>query len=318
MHVAPKRTPHLQMIDGVPRSPIVKPEVYREALSFKPAADDVILVTYPKSGTHWVSQIALLILNRGQSPRDLADFVRQAPCLEMNGVSVSYTSPRFLRTHLPFGQIRYSNDSKYIYVARNPLDACVSFYHYIKNLPHYRFEDGKFEDFVEAFIKGRVGQADHLEHVLSGYARRHASNVLFLTYEELKADTAGIIVKLAKFFGETYASMFEKDTGLMNEILSKSGLEYMRNTYEMSIDELCVIYNIRPLPQDIADAPSKIKIEPRKLSAMRKGTTADWREHFTPELLQQMRAWIYDKSQCFDLMSLWRNELAASDLDSSI
>ncbi|EEC13662.1 hypothetical protein IscW_ISCW010428, partial [Ixodes scapularis] len=97
MHVAPKRTPHLQMIDGVPRSPIVKSEVYREALSFKPAADDVILVTYPKSGTHWVSQIALLILNRGQSPRDLADFVRQAPCLEINGVSVSYTSPRFLQ-----------------------------------------------------------------------------------------------------------------------------------------------------------------------------------------------------------------------------
>ncbi|KAG0419241.1 hypothetical protein HPB47_004255 [Ixodes persulcatus] len=306
------------MIDGVPRSPIVKPEVYREASSFKSAADDVILVTYPKSGTHWVTQIALLILNRGQSPRDLADFVRQAPCLEMNGVSVSYKSPRFLRTHLPFGQLQYNNDTKYIYVARNPLDTCVSFYHYIRKLPHYRFEGGNFEDFVDAFIKGRVGQVDHLEHVLSGYARRDASNVLFLTYEELKANTAGIIVKLAKFFGEPYASMFEKDNGLLNEILSKSGLEYMKNTYAMSLDELCVIYNIRPLPQDIAEAPSKIEITPRKLSAMRKGTTANWREHFTPELLQQIRAWIFDKTQGSDVMSLWRNELAEFDLDSSV
>lgn len=302
MSATPKRTPHVQIIDGVPRSPLVKPEVYRQAFKFEPTANDVVLVTHPKSGTHWISQIALLVLNRGQCPTDLADLCRQAPFIEMNGVPVALKTPRFLRTHFPFGQLPYNKDAKYIYVARNPYDTCVSFYHHVKNVPHYRFQGGTFEDFVDAFLEARVGQPDQLDHVLSGYALRHEPNVLFLTYEELKSDTAGCVLKLAKFFGEPYVSMFDQDPVLMEKILSKSSAEFMKRTYTASNDEFARIYNLCSLnPEDEAEV---------KFDVVRKGTADDWRAHFSPEQLKRMRAWIGEKTQNSDIMSIWGRELA--------
>ncbi|KAG0430914.1 hypothetical protein HPB47_022274 [Ixodes persulcatus] len=209
------------MIDGVPYTPLVKPEVCREALRFKPTADDVVLVTYPKSGTHWATQVVLLVLNKGQSSRDHADLTRQAPFIEANGVGHSERLPRLLHTHLPFERLQYDEDSKYIYVGHNPYDTCVSFYHHAKGLPHFRFQDGTFEDFVNAFINDRVGHGDQLEHVLSGYAKRNEPNLFFLTYERLKADTGRTVLELAKFLGEPYATMFERENSLMDEILLK-------------------------------------------------------------------------------------------------
>ncbi|KAM7290550.1 sulfotransferase 1E1-like [Ixodes scapularis] len=314
MNEAPKRTPYLQMIDGVPRTPLVKPEMYCEASRFKPTAGDVILITHPKSGTHWVTQIVLLILNKGQSPRDLADLARQAPFIEANGVGHSERPPRLLRTHLPFGRLQYTEEARYIYVARNPYDTCVSFYHHVKGLPQFRFQDGTFEDFVDAFINGRIGHGDQLEHVLSGYAKRHQPNVFFLTYEGLKAHTARTVLELAKFLGEPYATMFERENSLMDEILLKSSVGYMKKMLEVNPEELPVIYNHPPQPPDVEAELLKIRSGPRAACNVRNGTSGDWRSHFTPELLERMEAWIGENTRGSDLMGLWGREFTASKL----
>nr|AAY66863.1 putative salivary sulfotransferase [Ixodes scapularis] len=313
MSVARARTPYLHITDGVPRSPLYTAEAVREALKFEPTAKDVIIVTHRKSGTHWVAQIVLLLLNRGKSPVDLEDFVRQAPSITLLGASVSDQSPRLLRTHFSFRELKYSRDAKYIYVARNPWDTCVSFYHHVKTRPHYRFQDGTFEEFVDAFIKGRVGQGDHLEHVLSGYALRHEANVLFLTYEELKEDTAGSVLKMAKFLGDPYASMFDQDPGLMEEILSKSSVEFMKRTFDVSQEELCAIHKHRPLHPE-AEEDWTNKRNGTRLGFVRHGTTGDWRGHFSPQLLERMQAWIDCKTRGSDVMCLWENELQATKL----
>ncbi|CAN7948591.1 unnamed protein product [Ixodes hexagonus] len=314
MNKVPRKTPYLQMIDGAPRSPLLRPEVYRAASKFTPTANDVILVTYPKSGTHWLSQIVVLVLNKGRSPRGLQGLARQAPFIEYQGVAASNRSPRLLRTHLPFGQLQYDKHAKYIYVARNPWDTCVSFYHHVKQLLHYGFLGGTFEDFVEAFLKSKVGQPDHLDHVLSGYARRDEPNVLFLTYEELRADTAGTVLKLARFLGKPYASMFDQDSGLMDEVLFKSSVDYMRGTHEVNLEELSMIYNYSPISEEIEAEVKNIRNGTTRFCFVRKGTAGDWRSHFSPQLLEQMQAWINDKTRDSDVMSLWGNELTANNL----
>ncbi|CAN8006244.1 unnamed protein product [Ixodes hexagonus] len=314
MNKVPRKTPYLQMIDGVPRSPLLKPEVYRAASKFTPTANDVILVTYPKSGTHWLSQIVVLVLNKGRSPRDLQDLARQVPAIEYHGVAASDRSPRLLCTHLPFGQLKYDKNAKYIYVARNPWDICVSFYHHVKQLPHYGFLDGTFEDFVEAFLKSKVGQLDHLDHVLSGYARRDEPNVLFLTYEELRADTAGAVLKLARFLGEPYATMFDRDNGLMGAVLFKSSIDYMRRAHEVSREELDVIYNCSPISEEVEAEMKNTRNGTTRICVVRKGTAGDGQSNFSSELQEQMQAWINDKTRDSDVMSIWGNELTAKNV----
>ncbi|CAN8012991.1 unnamed protein product, partial [Ixodes pacificus] len=313
MNLAPKRTPYLQVIEGVSRSPLLKPEICREAVRFKPNAKDVILVTHPKSGTHWVTQILLLVLNRGRPPRDLADQVKQAPFIEMNGVPKFDQSPRLLRTHLPFGQLLYNRDAKYIYVARNPYDTCVSFYYHVKGIPYYRFSDGSFEDFVDAFLEGKVGFGHHLDHVLSGYARRHEPNIFFVTYEKLKADTAGTVLELAKFLGEPCSSLFDKDKGLLDEVLFKSSVDYMEKTYKANHEETRIIYNF-PSPSPDVEAEAKKLGSKAGFSPVRKGLIGNWRSHFSAEELERMQAWIDGKTQSSDIMNLWRNELDGTRL----
>ena len=43
-------------------------------------------------------------------------------------------SPRYLKTHSPYNHVAYdkSVSCKYIYVSRNPKDACVSLYHHAR------------------------------------------------------------------------------------------------------------------------------------------------------------------------------------------
>ncbi|KAG0419242.1 hypothetical protein HPB47_004256 [Ixodes persulcatus] len=313
MNSPPKRTPYLQIIEGVPRSPDLKPEICRDAVRFKPNANDVILVTHPKSGTHWVTQILLLIVNRGRPPRDLADQAQQAPFVEMNGVPTFDRSPRLMRTHLPFGELLYNQDAKYIYVARNPYDTCVSSYYHVKLHPYYRFSDGSFEDFVDAFLEGKVGFGHHLDHVLSGYAKRHEPNIFFVTYEKLKADTAGTVLELAKFLGEPYSSLFDEDEGLLEEVLFKSSVDYMKKTYKANHEEARIIYNLPSPSPEVVEEVKKLECIPG-FSPVRKGLTGNWRSHFSAEQLKRMQAWVDTKTRGSDVMQLWTNELAGTRL----
>lgn len=97
-------------------------------------------------------------------------------------------SPRFIQTHLPWSllpkQIRTGEKKpKMIYVARNPKDVCVSFYHHRVLIEGYL---GSLDDHVEEFINDVVLYAPYWPHVQEFWKRRNEPNVLFITYEELK------------------------------------------------------------------------------------------------------------------------------------
>ncbi|CAN8033091.1 unnamed protein product [Ixodes persulcatus] len=231
----------------------------------------------------------------------------------MNEVPEFDQSPRLLRTHLPLGLLLYNRDDKYIYVARNPYDTCVSSYYHVKLNPYYRFADGSFEDFVDAFLEGKVGYGHHLDHVLSGYARRHEPNIFFVTYEKLKADTAETVLELAKFLGEPYSSLFDKDEGLLDEVLFKSSVDYMKKTYNASHEEARVIYNL-PSPSPEVEAEAEKLESEAGFVLVRKGLIGNWRSHFSAEELERMQAWIGAKTQGSNVMNLWRHELAGTRL----
>ncbi|XP_076334989.1 sulfotransferase ssu-1-like [Tachypleus tridentatus] len=150
----------LHTVEGLP-FPVsfFTPENVRSAISYKARPEDIFIVTYPKCGTTWMQYTVWEIINEGAPLPSFRDMnMKYTPFLELTGGEVVETMkpPRLLKVHLPYHLTPHHPDAKYILVARNPFDCCVSFYHHTKKIKnHYHFEDGTFNDFSNASFEGR-------------------------------------------------------------------------------------------------------------------------------------------------------------------
>lgn len=231
----PKKNPRYIIVEGLRFVEGFDPESIRSALNYQPRPNDVFVVTYPKCGTTWMMQIVLLILHEGQLPATTEEYYAYMPYLEMLGAEVVEKMPRPspIRSHLPFDMIPFVNHAKYIYVARNPKDCCVSLYHHTKMFPTYRFSKGTFDDFFKVFLKGETDYNDYFDHLLSWYEHRDDDNVFFITYEQLKDDTEGAVLQIADFLGEKYGKLLRENTDILEKILHLSSFDFMKqDTFE--------------------------------------------------------------------------------------
>ncbi|XP_046383782.1 luciferin sulfotransferase-like isoform X2 [Ischnura elegans] len=172
--------------------------------------DDVWVASFPKCGTTWTQEMVWCICNdlnfehaksiaiRLRFPfvensslsnsRELGD--ENSPVYKYSWDSVKYTSdlpsPRFIKTHLPLNllpdQVK-SKKPKIVCVARNPKDTCVSYYHHCILLEGYK---GTLSEFVTLFLEDTVAYGPYWDNVLSYWEHKDDSNILFLTYEEMK------------------------------------------------------------------------------------------------------------------------------------
>ncbi|XP_070541407.1 sulfotransferase 1E1-like [Ptychodera flava] len=116
----------------------------------------------------------------------------------------NFPSPRLFKSHLglslfPAGFVRQAG-GKIIYLSRNPKDCCTSFYHFLKHFVSGTFATEWKILVEEDFIKGNVTHGPWLKHVTSW--RRYGqdtSNVLSITYEDLRTDYVQTLTKVAEF-----------------------------------------------------------------------------------------------------------------------
>lgn len=305
-------SPRCQLVDGIPRSPYLDPVLVRQALKHRPRDGDIVLTSYPKSGTHWTQQILQLILNRGESATNFTDFVRRTPILENHGAKAleNLPAPRTVRTHFQLLRDNVNKKAKYVYVARNPWDACVSAYHMLTCVPKFGFQDGTFDDFFEAFMRGDYGYGEYFDHVMCGYSHKDDPNVFFFTYEELKGDSRGVILRLAYFLGKEYGEMLERNNDVFERVLKKSSFEYMKRVLGMDADEFsAALTSLDEVPRegvDIVTQKNGGDKASEKLNFFRKGKVNDWKKLFSEEQVKRMKARIEEKTKGSDLMSLWK------------
>ncbi|CAN7948469.1 unnamed protein product [Ixodes pacificus] len=305
-----RRVPLSQFVDGRRYSPLVPLAIARKALMHRPGDGDIIVVTYPKSGTHWVLHIIQLILGRGQGATSFPDLVRRSPHLENHGPEAleSMPLPRMMGTHLKLLLQNFNDRAKYVYIARNPWDTCVSLYHFMRGIPKFQFEDGTFDDFFEAFVTGDLCYGDYFDHVLHGYACKDDPNVFFFTYEQLKADTPGMILKLASFLGEEYGKMLEGDQEMFREILNKSSFEFMSRFLEPGAQVFSGLFGGLSTSMGRGNNATSERDEEIAFKFFRKGKVNDWKEFFTPGQIQRMQARIDEMTLGTDLMQLWNEK----------
>jgi len=184
-------------------------------------------------------------------------------------------SPRFIKSHLHFSLlpqqlINGSTKAKIIYVARNPKDTCISFYHHSCLLDGY---GGTLDQFVEQFVTDNVFCSPFWTHLKEFWDIRDRKDVLFLKYEDMKQDLPSIIRETATFLGK---EMTGDQVDALAEHLS---FENMKNN--PAVNQLELIENLK-------------KIHKREYSTqfIRKGKVGSWKEELSPEMNAKLDEWI--------------------------
>lgn len=257
---------------------------FTSAINYQAQSSDIFIVTYPKCGTTWTQYIIWLIQHNGEPLQASQKIDNYIPHLEEVGKDkiMSLATPRIIKTHLPFSLTPYHSEAKYIYVARNPFDCAVSFYHHTRGfIHHYDFAEGTFDDFFECFITGKVDFGDYFDNLISWYEHKDDNNFLFLTYENMKLDPKNSIIKIADFLGKTIENKKK-----LERIIEYSSFEKMS--------------------QDQQRWSSK---RPENMPPfIRQGKVGDWTNYFSDEQTQRLAEKFVSRTQGTGLENLWNEK----------
>ncbi|NWR71360.1 ST1C1 Sulfotransferase, partial [Centropus unirufus] len=256
-------------LEGIP---LAKPmcNIWDQVWKFKARPDDLLIATYAKAGTTWTQEIVDMIQQNGDVEKcRRATTYRRHPFLEWYmpepstdrlELAEAMPSPRTIKTHLPVQLVPpsfWEQNCKVIYVARNPKDNLVSYYHFHrmnKGLP----DPGTWEEFVEKFMAGKVLWGSWYDHVKGWWKAKDKHRILYLFYEDMKENPKREIQKILKFL--------EKDVSqeVLNKILHNTSFEIMKEN---------------PMANYTAEFRG---IMDHSISPfMRKGTVGDWKNYFT-------------------------------------
>ncbi|KAL1419595.1 hypothetical protein MTO96_005090 [Rhipicephalus appendiculatus] len=269
---------------------------FEAACRYLPRADDILVMTYPKSGTTWV-QYMLYLLVHDMAPlpagRRLDSF---APFLEKGGLGLLNSvekSPRPIKTHLSFDVMPWHAEPRYVCVLRNPKDVCVSLYHHVRGFGrYYHFEDGSFDDFFEAFLEGEVDSSDYHDHLLSLWSHRHKDNVLLLKYEDLSERPLQEARKLVDHVRPCFpAEWKEPDLG---SLVAAASFDVMKT-----------------LPAEHWASTRPDDMPP----FIRMGRVGDWRSHLTKEQSERLEEKFALKTTGSGAEFLWPTEMMVSSAD---
>jgi aryl sulfotransferase len=195
---------------------------------YRPRPDDIIVATYSKCGTTWTQRIVSMLIFASPEARPIWDlspwpdarFGR--PIDELMAILEAQTHRRFLKSHLPLSALPLYEGVKYLHVARDGRDACMSLHNHVRNftadglvmLDAISRNDPKFGDsyprvpddagaYFHDWIADDGANGDPAASFFSVensfWAERRRSNLLLVHYNDLKADRAGEMKRIARF-----------------------------------------------------------------------------------------------------------------------
>ncbi|ESQ49142.1 hypothetical protein EUTSA_v10021105mg [Eutrema salsugineum] len=264
---------------------------------FRPRDTDIILASFPKSGTTWLKALAFAVVHRNKyaaytldshpllsnNPHNLVRFLEidlydknQLPDLE------ELPLPRLFATHMPFQTLNETlRDSpcKVVYVCRNIKDVLVSRWHFrSKVVSKELYSNNSLEDMFDEFIKGAYLFGPFQDQVLSYWKASlvNVNPVLFMTYEEMIEKPEAQVMRLADFLGYSFTEE-EKQSGMVEKIL-----------------ELCSLSNLSNL---VANKTGTSTCGIHHHAFFRKGGVGGWKDYLTHDMAKKLDEIVENKLQ---------------------
>lgn len=266
-------------------------------LNFDVRADDIFVCSLMKCGSSWVHNIVWLLTNgldfetnRNVEWKKLMgnfeDFTKLRSTKETCSERTlkddwkenfgNMKSPRVLKAHspvyfLPMGI--WSKQAKVIYIVRNPKDAVVSEYHFLRNAFHC---DITMDDVVNGVINDAWLFCPRFSHILNCWRIRHLPNVCFIVYEDLVTDTFATIQKISEFLNFSYT-----DAQLM-ELVEYSSFDNMKEIEAVN-REKDLMWMENKFGKQRPDAGFKF---------LRKGRVGAYRDELNEDQIKKLDDWI--------------------------
>ncbi|KAK4875063.1 hypothetical protein RN001_011485 [Aquatica leii] len=262
--------------------------------------DDIWICSLPKTGTTWTQEMIWMIVNGFDFKEAQKCITERFPFLDYPIIfdyknvyekysefnppkqfanAISFVSkqkrPRLIKTHLPWDLLPKDicdgrKHPKIVYITRNPIDTCVSYFHHCKLIEGYR---GNFTEFSNLFLSGKLCYTPYWNNVLQYWNRRNESNVLFLKFEDLKRDLPNTIRNVAKFLSK---KVTEEQIKLLSHHLS---FENMKKNKSVNYEEFVQFHK-------------KYKLVNCEGSFIRSGKVGEKCSEVTQSIKEQFDLWI--------------------------
>jgi aryl sulfotransferase len=199
---------------------------------YKPREGDVIIATAPKVGTTWMQQIVYLLIFQSTQPRPLGELSPwidcrfRVPIEQVLPLIEAQTHRRFLKSHLPLDALPIYDEVKYINVARDGRDACMSMLNHYNNFspealetfdgiglsdetinrPFPRLPKTEREFFLHWISDSERGSAERTSDFFfslerSFWTERRRPNLLLVHYNDLTDGLSAEMKRIAEFLG---------------------------------------------------------------------------------------------------------------------
>ncbi|XP_021365258.1 amine sulfotransferase-like isoform X1 [Mizuhopecten yessoensis] len=223
--------------------------------------DDTFVISYPKSGTHWMFTLAKMLRTGDTSYHGSPTFLDFNEMEKLNNMP----SPRIFATHMIFDRLpRQAREGKgkILVIFRNPKDVVASLHEFIKKLDHSDVI-ASWPGLLKFYMEGKMTYGSWFDHIQAWDKTKKeykGDNIMYLIYEDMKKDLRSHVGEIAPFLGAN------TETDFLDKVTDKC-------TFRNMVSEATKTFT--------PDDQWKEVTSTKTLPIYRKGEIGDWKNHFT-------------------------------------